>query len=73
MLEIHTPALARVVGVPIRRLAFPRGALLAAIIKGDRVVIPHGEDVIEAGDLAVVLCVPGSRAGVARMFKERSL
>ena len=73
VLEIHTPALARVVGVPIRRLAFPRGALLAAIIKGDRVVIPHGEDVIEAGDLAVVLCVPGSRAGVARMFKERSL
>ncbi len=73
VLEIHTPPLARVVGTPMRRLSFPRGALLAAIIKGDRVVIPHGDDMVDAGDIAVVLCVPDARAGVARMFKERSL
>lgn len=73
VLEIHTPANARVVGVPMRRLSVPRGALIAAILRGDRVTIPHGDDCIQEGDTVVVLCVPEARTAVARMFKERAL
>lgn len=73
VLEIVAPAQARLVGVPMRRLSIPRGALIAAILREERVTVPHGEDHIQAGDTVVVLCIPEARAAVARMFRERVL
>ena len=73
VLEILAPAEARIVGVPMRRLTLPRGALVVAILKGDRVVIPHGDDVVEVGDHVVVLCISSARPAIARLFKERAL
>ena len=73
VLEIIAPPNARIVGVPMRRLSLPRGVLLAAILKQNRVVVPHGDDVVEAGDRVVVLCTAGAVKSVARLFKERAL
>jgi trk system potassium uptake protein TrkA len=73
VLEIVAPAAARIVGTPMRRLSMPRGALIAAILKGDRVVVPHGDDVVEAGDHVVVLCTQDARSAVGRLFKARAL
>ena len=73
ILEILAPRNSRVVGLPVRRLAMPRGALLAAILKADRVVVPHGDDVVEAGDTVVVLTTPSARASVGQLFRERAL
>ena len=62
----------RIVGTEVRRLPIPRGALLAAILKGDHVLIPRGNHVIEANDTVVVLTTPAARNGIARLFRHRS-
>jgi trk system potassium uptake protein TrkA len=71
ILELVTQEGSRIADTPVRRLAMPRGALLAAILKGDRVVIPRGDDVVAIGDTVVVLCTPAARKGVARLFRGR--
>lgn len=73
VLEILASPSSRVVDQPVKRLSIPRGAIIAAILKSDRVVIPHGGDIIEAGDTVVVLCTPSARPSVAQLFRERSL
>jgi len=71
VLELVTQEGSRIADTPVRRIAMPRGALLAAILKGDRVVIPRGDDVVAIGDTVVVLCTPAARKGVARLFRGR--
>lgn len=71
ILELVTQEGSRIADTPVRRIALPRGALLAAILKGDRVVIPRGDDVVAIGDTVVVLCTPAARKGIARLFKGR--
>lgn len=73
ILEIVVPEGSRVIGLPVRRLPVPRGALLAAIIKPDRVVIPRGDDVIEPGDTVVLISTQAARSAVGKMFRKRVL
>jgi trk system potassium uptake protein TrkA len=43
-----------IVGKSLKRLSFPKGALLAAIIHQDDIIIPSGESVIEPGDRIII-------------------
>lgn len=73
ILEIVASEESRVVGVPVKRLSIPRGVLLGAILKGDRVIIPRGDDQVDAGDTVVVLTTQAARQAVAKMFRKRTL
>lgn len=66
--ELKVPRGARVVGVPLKRMGLPRGALLAGIVHGDQVLIPRGDDVVHAGDTAILLLTEDARPIVERMF-----
>ncbi|HJL15753.1 MAG TPA: Trk system potassium transporter TrkA [Sandaracinaceae bacterium LLY-WYZ-13_1] len=69
--ELRVPRGARVVGVPLRRMGLPRGALLAGIVHEDQVIIPRGDDVVHAGDTVILLLTESSRPIVERMFRAR--
>jgi trk system potassium uptake protein TrkA len=43
------------VGKPIQKIGFPKGALVMAIIREEDVIIPTGESVIEPDDQIVIL------------------
>ncbi len=73
LLEFFAVPKARIVGIPIHRVGVPRGALLCAIARGDEVIIPRGDDHIQAGDTVVVLTTAASRAGMVRLFQPRPL
>ena len=73
VLEFKAHAGGRAVGVPLRRLQIPRGALLGAIVHDDQVVIPRGDDVVHPGDTVVVLTMASIRAAVERLFRPRLL
>ena len=47
-----------VVGVPLRAARIPRDAKVAAIIRGDRTILPRGDIAIEPGDRVVVIGSP---------------
>ena len=46
---------APVIGVPLSQLKFKEDVLIAAILRGKKVLIPRGNDVIQTGDSVVVV------------------
>ncbi|HLF16437.1 MAG TPA: Trk system potassium transporter TrkA [Candidatus Thermoplasmatota archaeon] len=59
---------ADVVGKKLKRVGFPDDCLVAAIVREDRVILPRGEDTIEAGDQVLVFCLTPAVAKVERLF-----
>lgn len=43
-----------IVGRPLKELDFPRHAIVMAVVRGDKAIIPTGETVIEADDRVIV-------------------
>jgi trk system potassium uptake protein TrkA len=43
------------VGKPIKDLPFPRGAIVLGIMRGDTVIIPTGDDIIQPDDRVILL------------------
>ncbi len=73
ILELEATAGSRVVGTPIKRLNFPRGAILGAVVSQGNARVPRGDDVIMPGDTVVVLTTASTRSQVERLFRRRML
>jgi len=73
VLEFKAVADSRVVDIPLKRLDFPRGALIAAIVDPSGVRVPSGEDQIPPAATVVVLTTSGARGTVERLFRRRIL
>jgi len=43
-----------IVGKPLKKISFPQGVLVTAITRGDKVIIPSGDSVIEPDDRIIV-------------------
>ena len=43
-----------IIGKPLRKKIFPAGSLAIGIIRGETIIIPSGESVIEAGDRVII-------------------
>lgn len=50
------------------RNRFPRGALVATILRGDTVIVPGGDDSVEVGDAVVVVAALDSTEAVQKLF-----
>ncbi len=44
-----------IIGKPLKKISFPKGALITAIIREEKVIIPSGESMIEPNDRIVVI------------------
>ena len=53
---------------PLSQLHFPRGAIIGAIVRGDKYEIPTGESMLAAGDRVVVFSLPEALHKVERFF-----
>jgi trk system potassium uptake protein len=52
----------------IQAMRLPRGCVVGAIIRGDQVISPRGDDQVKAGDHVVVFALPDAIAQVERLF-----
>jgi trk system potassium uptake protein TrkA len=50
----------RVIGVPLRHADIPPDSKVASIIRGDRIVVPRGQEAIESGDRIIVIGSPAA-------------
>lgn len=57
-----------VIGKPLRELDLPSGVIVGAIVRGDEVIIPRGNDIIATGDRAVIFVQPEHIRKVEQMF-----
>lgn len=67
--EIEAGAGCRLVEKPLAQLGLPRGVLVAALRRGDRILVPTGADRIRAGD-SVLLITTTNSAGQLDDFLE---
>lgn len=55
-------------GIPLARVRLPEGSLIGAIIRGERVIIPGGEDSVRVGDRVIVFVLRESLRQVEDLF-----
>jgi trk system potassium uptake protein len=68
MIELRVPERCRVAGRPLSEVGFPEGAIVGALLRDGKVVIPTGRDVLRPGDDAVVFTVEDAVDEVERLF-----
>ena len=68
VVELRPSPDAAVVDVPLKDLTLPPGVLLAAIVRGDRVIVPHGKNRVMDGDTVVVLTTRAARTSTEQLF-----
>jgi trk system potassium uptake protein TrkA len=57
-----------VAGKRLAEAAFPKGSIVAAIVRGTEVVVPRGDDVLQPGDTTIVFVLPDAVADVTALF-----
>jgi CIC family chloride channel protein len=57
------------VGTLVKNIEWPHGATLVSIRRGSRVLIPHGDTVLDAGDTLTVFGTGGAREEVAFLLE----
>ncbi len=68
VVELILPEEARVVGKKIVQAGLPRGVLIGTIVRGEEIIIPHGETRLQAGDRLVVFALPEVSTRLNRYF-----
>jgi trk system potassium uptake protein TrkA len=68
VLEIALPSQSPILGRPLKEIDMPEGALIGIVVRGEDVVIPDGEDHLEAGDHVIVFTLPEAISRVERFF-----
>jgi len=69
ILEFSVPGGSKVVGKKLKGLKIPRGAIIGAVAGRRGVIIPTGNDIVEAGDTVIVFTTPKVRPKVENLFK----
>jgi trk system potassium uptake protein TrkA len=57
-----------VVGRPLSKVKLPRGALVGAVVRGDEVVVPRGDDTIQEGDTVILFCLQQVRPKIEKLL-----
>jgi trk system potassium uptake protein TrkA len=65
-MEVVAMETSAIVAKPLRRVAFPKGAIVAGIIRKDQIIIPTGDSVVEPGDRLIIFA---QRRAVERIEK----
>jgi trk system potassium uptake protein TrkA len=57
-----------IVGKPLKRISFPKGAIVAGIIRRNIVIIPSGESVIEPNDRVIIFAHRRAISAIEKML-----
>jgi len=66
--EITVSEESPLIGVPLSKSCMPEGSIIGGIVRDHRVIIPGGDDVVQAGDWLIVLSDKESGAEVERLL-----
>lgn len=67
-MSFKVSATSAIVGRPLQEVDFPDGAIVATIVRGNRVIVPRGRDAIQVGDTTIVFALPAAVKQVAELF-----
>jgi len=58
----------RVTKNPLKSLYFPKTAIVAGVIRGEKVFIPDGDFILQMEDKVIVLALPGAEGALEKLF-----
>ncbi len=58
----------RIAGQALKDVQFPRGGVVAAVLRGEEIILPRGEDVLHPGDDVIVFALPEAIPEVEALF-----
>ncbi len=67
-IEIEIGRGSKVTGKSLKKLRLPDGSMIAAIVRGDDVMVPYGDSIIETGDRVIVFALPQAIPAVEGRF-----
>ena len=67
-LELQVDADASIVGIPLAKSPLPAGAVLGAILRAHRIILPRGRDMVLGGDRVIVFALPDAIHEIERLF-----
>jgi trk system potassium uptake protein TrkA len=67
-LEVVALESSRIVSKPLAQVAFPKGAMVAGIIREEKIIIPTGESVIEPGDRVIIFAKRAAIDGIEKLL-----
>ncbi len=71
MMELIMPENSPVLDKPLKSLRFPRNAIIGAVVRKEKVIIPSGSDVLQRGDTVIIFALPNAVTRVEEFFAER--
>lgn len=57
-----------IVSKPLKRISFPKGAIVAGIIRKDQIIIPSGDSVVEPGDRIIIFAHRRAIDGIEKIL-----
>ncbi len=70
-IEVEVAQQSTLVGRKLKENILPRGVLLGAIVRNGSIIIPSGDDQLEAGDHALVIALKASVTKVDELFSRK--
>lgn len=68
LIEAEALETSDLVGAPLRDIDLPQGVVLGAIVRGDQVIVPRGDTVIQSKDKVVLFAAAKAVRKVEKMF-----
>ncbi len=68
VLEVVALETSDIVDKPLRKINFPKGAIIATVIRKDQIIIPTGESVIEPGDRIIIFAQRKAISGIEKIL-----
>lgn len=66
--ELIVPETYRYSGIALKEVGFPSGAIIGALVRENKVIVPRGHDIILPGDRVIVFTLPNSSQKVENFF-----
>jgi trk system potassium uptake protein TrkA len=71
IMEISVAPASSALNIPLHRLSLPRDVIITTIIRGEEIIVPHGNDRILENDRIIVICRASETEKVSRLFIGR--
>jgi trk system potassium uptake protein TrkA len=60
-----------IVGKPLKQISFPKGAIVAGMIRGESIIIPTGDSVIEPEDRIIIFAKRSAISGIEKILSVK--
>lgn len=68
MIEFIVPENLKITNIPLKKLDFPKDAIVGSIVRNDKVIVPSGDDYILPNDKVLVFALPKAIKKIENIF-----